>query len=1055
MDWMDVEFTTDLVNSAYLHLCFLDRVDNFEKVLKGKALQHALKRYEQLWLPLAYENRSVEMVAPVDVHWLWYIHMLQPLAYRRDCRKMLKTTLDHRFMAESRIITGTNNAIEVWYATYPKEGYNIIRNDEYVRPRRNKGQIDQDKPSKLSADLVSLAETHMHFCYQVALPHFRDKKYLENAEKRYKQFLCLKRLEPEEFLTPSVDILLMWYTHMCNPVAYANDLMRISGKIFDNNVKVKPALINDRFIIAREKTNELWKKVSAEELVQPGTKLRSSESRKEIMQMTEEDLTDCCVVVYRIYLAHADLQNVPLTRKNQSLNLKIYRLRRDGSLWEEILFLHGDKQMWTFSTSFIFNTVEHKELKVLLSRTVKMWCVRDEKALAYGKINVRSEVNKIKPMERSVTLNIDMQADDSTDVIKLALDGAVDNPMHLLCDLTLQKSDFAMQKLSTKQLRRVWGHEGFPESFHKDEHTCYSAIHILINHENEESFRCRIMHIPELLHSDVEVFFKQKLVATSQLIGSSQLPHPSQVELRDITMAFDPELGERAMLIRNYEGDWGLCIARWSQDDGGLEVRFMKLAGKNKVQRVEIKSADVEFHSFNANLYSGKLMVNPSKNTVAENLATYWSICVLYVLCSPGNNDRQLLLIPAAETTSEEKHDDEEERQPVYVEEKNCQFLIAAGLTTETPSNQYMRAKYGSLTYDLLIDAQDIIVEEHKTSRRLLKKESVISVTQEEENSPKRKRKKRHSKLKENAENTERKTRVFVEPIAEIKSNSNKENVETIQTLKPSEIKTEEKVNSDAESKKKVLFVKPKKLKSRKSSKLEDMLVMSDDSITKDEVMETKLIKDEKGKKIVIRKISSHLDEEIAPSDDSLDEEIKEKKEFLKSLNVDKRDSDVTVSGDETRLVRGNGMIENTGLNVQQGGESLIREETTLIKEIVEKRKREASEMDNKDKDNTTDSGLDNKEHNTVTFDLCGAEVKPSLLLNTETTESVQDDTRSDTSSTKRETRQLRKQRIAKDRENKFPLSDEDPQENSDTQRRRKRKKSKQRLDIQETTLEV
>lgn len=475
---MDIEFSTDLVHSAYLHLCFLDKVDNFEKILKGNALQHAVKRYEQLWLPLAYENRSVEMVPPIDIYWLWYMHMLQPLAYRKDCRKMLQTTLDHRFKADSRIIPGTNRAIEIWYEAYPKEGFNTIRNDEYVRPRRNKGQVNFDKPSKLSVDLVSLAEAHMHFCYQVALPHFRDKKYLENAEKRYKQFLCLKKLEPDEFLTPSVDILLMWYTHMCNPVSYANDLMHICGKILDNTVKIKPALINEKFILAREKTNELWKRVSAEELVQPGTKLRSSETRKEILQMTIEDLTDCCVIVYRIYLAHADLQNVPLKRKHQQLNLRLYRLHREGNVWEEMISLSGSKQMWSFSTSFLYNTVEHKDFKVVLSRTLKIWCVREEREIASANINVRREINKMKPMERSVTLDIELTGEDAgSEVIKLVLDGAVDKPQPLLCDLTLQKSDFELQKLSKKELRRFWGNEGLPESFRTQEYCCYTATH--------------------------------------------------------------------------------------------------------------------------------------------------------------------------------------------------------------------------------------------------------------------------------------------------------------------------------------------------------------------------------------------------------------------------------------------------------------------------------------------------------------------------------------------------------------------------------------------------
>lgn len=85
-------------------------------------------------------------------------------------------------------------------------------------------------------------------------------------------------------------------------------------------------------------------------------------------------------------------------------------------------------------------------------------------------------------------------------------------------------------------------------------------------------------------------------------------------------------------------------------ENGGLEVRFMKLVGAGKVQRIEIRSADIEFQSFNANVFSGKILINPSSNTLAENLAVFWSICVLYVLCRPRNRDYSIEFTPTGNT---------------------------------------------------------------------------------------------------------------------------------------------------------------------------------------------------------------------------------------------------------------------------------------------------------------------------------------------------------------------------------------------------------------------
>ena len=57
-------------------------------------------------------------------------------------------------------------------------------------------------------------------------------------------------------------------------------------------------------------------------------------------------------------------------------------------------------------------------------------------------------------------------------------------------------------------------------------------FHRLQNHENEQCFSCRVVHIPDQLLSGVQVFFYDKLMATSYVIGSSQLPIPMQVGRR-------------------------------------------------------------------------------------------------------------------------------------------------------------------------------------------------------------------------------------------------------------------------------------------------------------------------------------------------------------------------------------------------------------------------------------------------------------------------------------------------------------------------------------------
>ena len=73
------------------------------------------------------------------------------------------------------------------------------------------------------------------FYYQVSLPHYKDPDFLEDAFARYREFLYLKTLFPEESLCPAHDMQLMWHTHQAHPLEYAADTMAIYGRILECN----------------------------------------------------------------------------------------------------------------------------------------------------------------------------------------------------------------------------------------------------------------------------------------------------------------------------------------------------------------------------------------------------------------------------------------------------------------------------------------------------------------------------------------------------------------------------------------------------------------------------------------------------------------------------------------------------------------------------------------------------------------------------------------------------------------------------------------------------
>ena len=474
MDWMDVEISLDLISAARKHLHFLDNVDNIERLLtRNDLLEHAIRRYEQLWFPLVDECRSIHIVAPIDIEWMWYCHMLRPLAYRRDCRHILRRTLNHSFTRSSDIIESTNNSIEAWYEKYPKDGFNTIRNGQYIVPSKNNGKLT-NSPSRLSVNLAEIAKYQIHFCYQVALPHFRDKQFLETALQRYKQFLCLKKLHPDVYLTPPTDILLMWFTHMCYPKEYAIDTMRACGRVLENNVKIHIGIITDKFRFASQDTIQKWEGVSKENLIQPGTKLRARDTMFEIKEMKIEDLKSCCVVVYKLSFNHAELTGM-------SKNMRQFRVRLSQehcglSTKDEVLILKGSKRqrIWNFKTTISYVTNLHSGLHVALTKDSNILCLKAEHIFASGRLKLTPILESMKQEERYLSLELEMDVPGQKSKFRLQLDGQIEERQPLTCNLMLldETSGFRDRVLGGEQLQLTFGISTLTEN--RKNHRCFS-----------------------------------------------------------------------------------------------------------------------------------------------------------------------------------------------------------------------------------------------------------------------------------------------------------------------------------------------------------------------------------------------------------------------------------------------------------------------------------------------------------------------------------------------------------------------------------------------------
>ena len=79
---------------------FLKKVDSSrDKYYNAEYVDISIQRYEKYWLPLLAEQLPLQFpgqdnpkitqkkyAPPMDIHWVWHVHMLAPVSYIADCK---------------------------------------------------------------------------------------------------------------------------------------------------------------------------------------------------------------------------------------------------------------------------------------------------------------------------------------------------------------------------------------------------------------------------------------------------------------------------------------------------------------------------------------------------------------------------------------------------------------------------------------------------------------------------------------------------------------------------------------------------------------------------------------------------------------------------------------------------------------------------------------------------------------------------------------------------------------------------------------------------------
>ena len=250
---------------------------------------------------LAQSSVTVYIAAPLDIAWVWHVHMLSPISYEKDCNKVVSTLVDHKILVGKQRTRGLERARNLWKEFYPSEPFEV----DLTTSVGNAPEFE----SRMEYDITAACGRQRVFYYQVSLPHYGDKKFLNKALERYKQHLVLKQQNPDLFFVPCYDFDLIWHAHQVHPLIYRNDTTKILGKVLNHNDSVNDRRPGSKLSRSYETTREKWKE-AGQEFALRGTMFRGEPPISTSIQAEPVDYTKMAPPEYTVKLIRLEVEGL-------------------------------------------------------------------------------------------------------------------------------------------------------------------------------------------------------------------------------------------------------------------------------------------------------------------------------------------------------------------------------------------------------------------------------------------------------------------------------------------------------------------------------------------------------------------------------------------------------------------------------------------------------------------------------------------------------------------------------------------------------------------------
>lgn len=474
----DIQISINLIDAARKQLAFLREVDIRPFLYQGSLVRNAIRRYEECWLPLIsrYKGKDwVPLAPPLDVHWIWHVHILAPYYYQKDCQRLLNCVPDHKLLSEAQRLTAMERAKSIWEATYKNEPFEISLD----KMMQSIDTSDGNFQSKCNYDLEAAVGRQRMFYYQVSLPHYKDSAFLKDGLLRYKKYLFLKKTYPDTFLVPCYDFDLIWHSHQLHPHAYEKDTTAILGKMLNHDDSVSDRAPNSKLSKCDMKTRDLWKNTFMEDFFRNGCMYRGDPPYSKLACISHDQIFSVSSKKAEVTIDQVKIEN--LSQEDQKFTLKVSLAGRQQS-GSTLLKLKGPQKEWESSgkgiTKFTFDTGHHSLLQFDLMDKKGFLCFCSNQSFGIHNYPFSQVVESTPADGQTVSQTLPLLEGGSgpNNGLSVAFTASVNPPERGPCILMLQPGPFQPYTIP-ESIEQLWGPIPLPRLPEGVPNTCIVASH--------------------------------------------------------------------------------------------------------------------------------------------------------------------------------------------------------------------------------------------------------------------------------------------------------------------------------------------------------------------------------------------------------------------------------------------------------------------------------------------------------------------------------------------------------------------------------------------------